>query len=361
MITNNEILNTLNPLNNGYFCINDLNEYANKVIKLGKSIVIRNSHSELLSYVLYYDNGPDIFITMVWTKAEQQGKGLAKELIHELINNHTKEILLEVNQHNPAINLYRKLKFVEESKNGENLILRYSRSLCIMQPYIFPYVGYFHLIEATDKIVFYDDVTYIKGGWINRNRILINGKDTLFTIPLLKASSNKLISETELHPTLYPVWKIKFLKTIEQNYSKAPYFAEIYNLIDSVLDLKSKNTTDLAINSISAIYNYLNKEINWTKSSICSPETKGQEKADRIINITKDLGYVKYVNSNGGQELYSKSYFNNEGLQLNFVQSKNITYKQFNKDFVPSLSIIDLLMFNEKKTIKEQFTAYNIV
>jgi hypothetical protein len=233
--------------------------------------------------------------------------------------------------------------------------------LSIMQPYIFPYVGYFHLIEATDKIVFYDDVNFIKSGWINRNRILINGKDSLFSIPLLKASSFKLINKTEPHPSLFPTWKRKFIKTIEQNYSKAPFYDDTCNLIESVLDLHYENIADLAINSIISVYEYLGKEIKWTKSSACSPTTKGMDKADRIIQIAKDMGYRKYVNAIGGQELYDKECFNNQGVHLNFVQSQYIEYKQFNDDFVPWLSIIDILMFNNKKAIIDQFSAHNIV
>jgi hypothetical protein len=181
--------------------------------------------------------------------------------------------------------------------------------LSIMQPYIFPYIGYFHLIEATDKIVFYDDVNFIKGGWINRNRILINGKDNLFTIPLLKASSFKLINEIELHPTLFPIWKDKFLKTIQQDYSKAPYFIETFSLIKSVLNLKHENMAGIAIKSITSVYEYLDKDIKWTKSSISSPETKGMDKVDRIIQINKNLDYHNYINVIGGQELYNKEYF----------------------------------------------------
>lgn len=360
MIYKNEIVSTLNSINNKYFNIADLNEYATKVTKLGKGLVTRDTNSELLSYILYYDNGPDIFITMVWTKPEQQGKGLAKELIVKLINNSKKEILLEVNQNNPAIYLYKKLKFVEESKNGECLVMRYSRRLAIMQPYVFPYIGYFHLIEAAEKIVFYDDVTFIKGGWINRNRILINGKDNLFTIPLFQMSSSKQINETELHPMLFLKWKDKFFRTIRQNYSKAPYFEETINLLNDILSTNYENVADLAINSIISVYDYLEKEIKWTKSSVCSPITKGMEKADRIIQITTKLGYRNYVNVIGGEELYDKEYFKNQGVQLNFIQSKIIEYKQFNGEFSAGLSIIDILMFNDKKSILSQFASHSI-
>src|SRR4051812_42347879 len=102
--------------------------------------------------------------------------------------------------------------------------------LAIMQPYIFPYIGYFQLIAAVDAFVIYDDVNYIKQGWINRNRILFNGKDLLFTVPLENASSFKKINEVSVHKHLYEGWKVKFGKSLRATYFKAPYFNEIISL-----------------------------------------------------------------------------------------------------------------------------------
>lgn len=231
--------------------------------------------------------------------------------------------------------------------------------LSIMQPYFFPYLSYFHLIAASDEIVFYDDVNYIKRGWINRNRILLNNSDFLFTVPIEKASQNKLISE--IVPIVDTKFKEKFLAQIDTAYKKAPYYIEIKELLYDVLNKEYDNIANLAINSIVMVFDYLGKKIKWTKSSICSPNTKGMNKADRLIQITKDMGYKKYVNLIGGVELYEKNYFKNKDITLNFVRSNKIEYKQFNNEFIPWLSIIDLLMFNDKKAILKQFSAYTIV
>jgi hypothetical protein len=228
-----------------------------------------------------------------------------------------------------------------------------------MQPYIFPYLGYFHLIESTDKIVFYDDVNYIKGGWINRNRILLNKSDFLFTIPIEKASRNKLINEVRPINTIY--FTNKFFAQIETAYKNAPYYKDVVEILRAVFSEQYIDVTDLAIKSITSVYKYLDKDIKWTKSSIASPETKGMENADRLIQINKNLGYQNYINTIGGQDLYSKEYFNSKGVQLNFIKSQKIEYKQFDNDFVPWLSIIDILIFNDKNAVKEQFTAHNIV
>jgi len=234
-------------------------------------------------------------------------------------------------------------------------------SLSIMQPYIFPYIGYFHLIESTDQIVFYDDVSYIKQGWINRNRILSNGKPLTFTIPLSKASSFELISNTFINKDIYAIWKTKFLKTLKQSYSRAPFFEPVFTLISSVLDADYESVSDLAISSVALVYKFLDREIRYTTSSICSPSTTGLDKADRIIKITRDMGYDSYVNPVGGQELYDKSYFQDRGVQLGFVQSREIEYRQFGDEFVPWLSIIDLLMFNSKTSMEEILSAYEII
>ena len=359
IVTKEEIIDSLKPINKIHFHINDLNEYAQKILNLGKSLVERNDNEDLISYVLYYDNGPDIFISMVWTNPEYQGKGIAKKLILELIENSRKEITLEVNENNPAKYLYKNLKFVEESTKSENLFMRYPRRLSIMQPYIFPYLGYFHLIESTDKIVFYDDVNYIKRGWINRNRILLNKSDFLFTVPVEKASQNKLINE--VRPIITSDFTNKFFAQIETAYKNTPYYKDVVEMLRTVFSEQYIDVADLAIKSITSIYKYLDKNIKWTKSSIASPGTKGMAKADRLIQINKNLGYQSYVNAIGGQELYSKEYFYSKGIKLNFVKSQKVEYKQFDNDFVPWLSIIDILMFNDKKAVKEQFTAHNIV
>ena len=122
-----------------------------------------------------------------------------------------------------------------------------------MQPYIFPYIGYFQLINAVDKFVFYDDVNFIKQGWINRNRILLNGAGHMFTIPLADASSFKKINEVCIHKKLFQSWKNKFYKTISLSYSKAPFFHQTYTLIESILDRDFDTVSGLAIYAVNKV------------------------------------------------------------------------------------------------------------
>lgn len=358
MITKEEILHSLSPINKIYFFINDIEEYAEKVLKLAKFLETRNQNNELISYVIYYDNTPTIFISMVWTKPEYRGKGFAKKLISTLIANSQKDISLRVHKNNPALQLYKSLKFLEEAENDSEYSMYYKRCLSIMQPYIFPYIGYFHLIEASNEIIFYDDVNFIMRGWINRNRILLNNQAYLFTVPVAYASQNKLINE--ISPLINEKFLHKFFLLLESAYKKAPFYKDIISVIKPVFLKQYESFADLAIESIMAVYSYLGKNLHYKKSSLISPETKGLPKEDRLIAITKKLEYKNYVNAQGGKELYNKVYFKQNGVELLFIESEYVSYKQFKEPFVPWLSIIDIMMFNDAKSINDFFSSFRL-
>jgi hypothetical protein len=236
------------------------------------------------------------------------------------------------------------------------------KSIAVMQPYIFPYVGYFQLIKAVDEFVFYDDVNFIKQGWINRNKILINGKASVFTIPLLKASSFKLIKDTEINAGLYPKWKKKFLKSIQQNYTKAEYFEPAYRIIENVLSKNSVTTiSELAIHSVKSISDYLELDIKFYTSSEKFPQFFDLERTLRLKQICGALGADVYINSIGGQDLYNKEDFHKEGLNLNFINSALKPYQQFENEFVAGLSIIDVLMFNSKEEVNKMLKNFQVL
>jgi len=234
-----------------------------------------------------------------------------------------------------------------------------SKSISIMQPYIFPYIGYFHLIESCETFVFYDDVNYIKRSWINRNRILLNEKDFLFIIPISKISQNKFINE--LKPIIDEKWKKTFFKNLEHAYRNAPYYKGVIEILEETFKTDYFDITDLCIKSIEVVYTYLEKEFQYIKSSNFSSETKGMKKADRLIAITKKAGYNTYINAIGGQSLYSKEYFKKNKINLSFIKSNSIQYKQYNNNFIPNLSIIDILMFNDKDTVKHFFNNFELI
>ena len=232
--------------------------------------------------------------------------------------------------------------------------------IAVMQPYIFPYLGYFQLINSADSFILYDDVNFIKQGWVNRNRILANGKENLFTIPLKNASSFTPINETELHPSLYAKWRIKFLRTLVQNYSKAPYFNKTYPVIENVFK-EDNNISVLATNSILAVLDYLDLKTKIHISSQDFKESKGLDRADRLIEISKKLNGSTYVNMIGGKDLYNREYFKKQNVELLFLKPRIKEYEQLGHNFIPALSIIDVLMFNDKETILSFLTDYDFV
>jgi hypothetical protein len=230
--------------------------------------------------------------------------------------------------------------------------------IAIMQPYIFPYVGYFQMIAAVDLFVFYDDVNFIKKGWIHRNRILMNDRDLLFTIPCENVSQNKRINETKIAPE--PTEIKKLLATIEMSYKKAPYYSQVMPLVKLALANPPAYIHELAINSVKIFAEYIGLQCQF-KSSSGSYDNEDLKKADRLVDICRQEKIVDYINAVGGQEIYTKEYFHDRGIKLSFIKSKPVTYKQFGDNFVPWLSIIDVAMFNDVPAIREFVTQYELI
>jgi hypothetical protein len=228
-------------------------------------------------------------------------------------------------------------------------------TLAIMQPYLFPYIGYWQLINAVDSFVIYDDVNFIKQGYINRNSILSNGKSQQFTLELIGASSNKLIKEIEIGNNVN-----KILKTIKQSYIKAPFFENVIILLEEILANKEKNLAKYIGYSLEKISQYLEVNTNIVYSSNIKKDINLKAQ-DKVIDICKNLNARKYINAIGGQELYSKEIFKKNDIELNFLKTEVVEYKQFKNDFVPYLSIIDILMFNSKDEIKYMLSRYELV
>ena len=230
--------------------------------------------------------------------------------------------------------------------------------LAIMQPYLFPYIGYFQLIYAADKFVVFDDVYYINKGWINRNNILINGVSNLFTVPLKEASQNKLINEVYICEDLK--WRSKLLKTIELSYKKAPFFKEVFPLIEKAFNLNIEKIAAFNTEIIKTICSFLEirTEIVSSSSIYNNSTKKGQ---DRILDICLKESASYYINPIGGVELYSNAIFQENKIELRFIKSKSITYKQFENKFIPGLSIIDVLMFNKQSDIINMRGQYELI
>lgn len=232
--------------------------------------------------------------------------------------------------------------------------------LAIMQPYLFPYIGYFQLINAVDKFVVYDDVNFIKQGWINRNSVLINEKPFLFTVPLKNQSSFLKINETQINGSLYSSWALKFLRSLEQGYRKAPFYDEVFPIIKSVFDLQDFQIASMAVKSLKLVSEYLEFETVFETSS-SKYNNHHLSSQERVLDICKKEEASHYINLSGGMDLYSRQDFYEKGIELQFIKSGKIIYSQFKNEFVPNLSIIDVLMFNEKSSVREIINNYELI
>lgn len=234
-------------------------------------------------------------------------------------------------------------------------------TVAIMQPYIFPYLGYYQLVSAVNTFVFFDDVNYIKKGWINRNNILKQNHPLLFTVPLVKASQNRLINEIQIFD--YPKWKRDFLRSIEINYRRAPQFSLIYLWLNEFLSKNYSLISDLSSKSVEAVLQLLELPTVFKNASSLKYKSGNiQNGEQKILSICKLLEADRYINPRNGFELYNNNSFTAENIKLNFICMNDIIYPQLTPDcFVPNLSIIDVLMFNDKKQVLKLLTKYKLV
>lgn len=228
----------------------------------------------------------------------------------------------------------------------------------IMQPYFFPYIGYWQLMNAVDKYVVYDDVNFIKGGWINRNRILVNGQPVFINLPMLGASPNKKINEVEVNNV--PQIIDKNLRKIENSYKKAPYFDEVFPIIERIMKCGREDIGSYIFFSFEELSQYFNINTDFVLSSSLKKDDslRGQ---DKVINICELLGGTEYYNAIGGKELYSYDAFLQHDINLSFLETKHMEYKQFGNEFQANLSIIDVMMFNSRDEIQDMLKNYELI
>ncbi|MBX2980699.1 MAG: WbqC family protein [Flavobacteriales bacterium] len=230
-------------------------------------------------------------------------------------------------------------------------------TLAVMQPYLFPYLGYFQLIHAVDRFVVYDDVNYMKQGWVNRNRVLVNGEPHMFTLPLRGASSFAMIHELEIDPRQFGPWRDKFLRTLGQAYAKAPHVQRVQELVRSLFEGSHYRLEDALLASLRGVMHHLHIHTEVVPSSrkYGNAHLRGQ---DRVLDICKQEGAKRYVNAIGGKDLYEKAVFGGAGIELRFLRSALPPYPQFAGPFVPGLSIIDVLMFNGPEEVRGMLDQY---
>lgn len=230
--------------------------------------------------------------------------------------------------------------------------------LAIMQPYLFPYLGYFQLIAAADKFVFYDDVNYIKNGWINRNQLILSKAVAYFTVPLSGMSPFSKINEVDVQPA--GPWQRKMVESVRQSYARAPFFAAAFPLFESVIQSGAPKVGELARRSVVAVCDYLGLKtvLEPTSGRYQNQALSGPA---RVIDICKQEGASEYVNMEGGRELYDARVFEEHGVKLHFLKAVLPPYPQAGMpEFKAGLSIIDVLMFNDRDAANEMLQKYQL-
>ncbi|WP_158774253.1 WbqC family protein [Cobetia sp. L2A1] len=234
-------------------------------------------------------------------------------------------------------------------------------NIVIMQPYLLPHLGYFQLMHACDEFLIFDDVSYIPRGFINRNSVLLNGKAHRFTLSVPQASPNRLISELSFASTQEPL-----LETLRHAYAKAPYFAQVMPLLQTILRYEERRIAPFCQHSFEQICRYLGIRCRFYKTSEIDHDRRLKGQA-RLIDLASRRGASRYINSIGGRKLYSATAFNDADMALAFLSSHPCVHAQSSPTsrthapFVPGLSIVDVLMWCSPQDIAAQLEEYALV
>ena len=229
--------------------------------------------------------------------------------------------------------------------------------LAIMQPYFLPYIGYFQLIAAVDMFIVYDNIKYTKKGWINRNRMLQNGKDVMFSLPLKSGSDSLEVCERELAGDFS---RDKLLNQFKGAYRQAPCFEQTFPLVEQIVRYEDVNLFRFLHHAIVKTCGHLGlaTEIRISSGIAIDHSLKSQ---DKVLAMCEAVGATTYINAIGGMELYSKEAFLARGVELKFIKSKPFEYAQFGAEFVPWLSIVDVMMFNPLPVIQGQLFQCDLI
>jgi hypothetical protein len=232
------------------------------------------------------------------------------------------------------------------------------RTVAVMQPYFFPYIGYFQLMRACDVFVVLDDVQYMKGGWINRNRILLGGQPHWLTFPVVRDSVTLDINQRAYQSGEGE--RKRVLDAVENAYRRAPLFASAMDDVRAVMSYPDCNVAAFNTHLLRTLHRRLGLTCQILVSSEL-PKTGGLKGVERVIDLCLTLGATRYVNASGGVDLYDSDRFAREGLELSFIRARTVTYEQFRNPFVPFLSIIDVMMFNSPETVSVMLDEYDPV
>lgn len=223
-----------------------------------------------------------------------------------------------------------------------------------MQPYFFPYLGYYQLAQAADDFVFLGEANYIVRGYINRNHILLNGAPHRFTLPIVNASQNRSIQDHQYVDSYSP-----FFALLTQAYKKAPFFDAVIPIVEKCLRNGLNNVAETNSLSIKEVFAYLGMTKRWHDSASIIP--KGSLRGQSWIQeICSRLSASRYVNAPGGKDLYDTESFAGKQIELLFLEPVLPPYEQHTGFFVSHLSMIDVLMWNSPERILDMVNAFKV-
>lgn len=228
-----------------------------------------------------------------------------------------------------------------------------------MQPYFLPYIGYFQLINHVDKFVIYDEIQFTKKGWIHRNRMLMNNKDFMFSLSLKKDSNYLNIIDRQLSDN-FKVDSLKLLSQIHNVYRKAEMFPQVFPLIEKILNYDDTNLFYFVKHSLEVVCDYLDIKTPLVVSSSLEYDNTLKSQ-DKVIAICKAMSAYEYINPIGGTDLYDTKSFAAANIELSFIKPNDISYNQFQNEFIPFLSILDVIMFNSKEQIMSHISNFKLV
>lgn len=234
--------------------------------------------------------------------------------------------------------------------------------LAIMQPYLFPYIGYFQLINYVDKWIVFDDTQYISKGWVNRNRILhpdIQKEWQYFTIPLKKHSRDSRIKDISINEQID--WRQELLGKLSSYKRKAPHYSETMEFVYECIEYKNESLSEWLIHSLKTTCEYLQIVFDY---SVFSPDDINTEKVRHAgqwaLEIADAVGAKEYINPHGGYSIFIEDEFIERGIELRFLKPGLTPYVQRRGCFTSGLSIIDIMMWNDRGTIHEMLSDFDV-
>nr|WP_215144880.1 WbqC family protein [Exiguobacterium qingdaonense] len=227
-----------------------------------------------------------------------------------------------------------------------------------MQPYYFPYLGYFQLMNAVDTFVILDDVQFVKRGWIHRNRILLEGDVKHIHMKIDHMTQHRQICE---HNRLIDPTHDRYqLRLLTHAYKNAPYYEDVMPMIERIMKDKEPNVAVYLERLLVEVRDYLGLDTKLLVASSLDYD-KSLKREHLVMEVCRYLNTDHYINAIGGQALYEKEMFEKSGVPLDFIKMNQIEYPQYHHPFMADLSIIDVMMFNSKEQTRDLLDAYTLI